>query len=179
MTSRSILASCLLAVFIASSPVWAKGDMVVIEVKGGTLTSPLKITDPKIQEFNVWAGPGVNNTTLENASGFIVDWHAGVVAHPPAGVQHYEISFYVGCRTPNDFVCLAEKPSLAYVVFYDYDPSSTRGFVYLPGKGEPWYVMNVRSIYHGEGVEGHWFQAADSWESFVRPIIAKALTRNR
>ena len=26
----------------------------------GTLTSPIRITDPKIQEFNIWAGPGVN-----------------------------------------------------------------------------------------------------------------------
>jgi hypothetical protein len=178
MTSRSILALCSLAAFIASSPLCAKGDMVVIEVKGGALTSPLKITDPKIQEFNVWAGPGVNNTTLENASGFIVDWHAGV-AHPPAGLQHYEISFYEGCRIPNNFGCRAEKPSLAYVVFYDYDPSSTRDFVYLPGKGEPWYVMNVRSIYHGDEVEGHCFLAADSWKNFIKPIIAEALTRNR
>jgi hypothetical protein len=167
MTSRSAA-----ALFLLTTLIWAKGDTVVIEVQGGALTTPLKITDPRIQDFNIWSGPGVNGATLENATGFIIDWPAGVVAPAPAGLQHYEISFYEGCRVPNDW-CRAEKPSLAYVVFYDYDPSSKRGFVYLPGKGEPWYVMNVRSIWHGDGVEGHWFLAADSWEGFVRPLIAK------
>jgi hypothetical protein len=64
-------------------------------------------------------------------------------------------------------------------VFYDYHPSSKRGFVSLPGKGEPWYEVKVRTIWHGTDVEGHWFPATDSWESFVRPIIADALGWNR
>ncbi len=136
MKSRSAAALFLLATLL-----WAKGDLVVVEVQGGALTTPLKITDPKIQDFNIWAGPGVNGATTKDAKGFIIDWQAGVAAHLPAVLQHYEISFYEGCRIPNDW-CRAEKPSLAYVVFYDYDPASQRGFVYLPGKGEPWYAMN-------------------------------------
>jgi hypothetical protein len=69
MTNRPTLALYLLATFTASALLWAKGDMVVIEIKGGALTSPIKIADPKIQEFNVGAGPGVNGTTLGNAGG--------------------------------------------------------------------------------------------------------------
>src|ERR1700680_3946119 len=152
--------------------------MVLMESKGGPLTTPIKITDPQIQEFSVWAGPGVNGTGLPNATGFIVDWQKGVLAQPPAGLQHYEVSFYAGCRTvPNDPRCLAEPHSLVYVVFYDSDPSSKRGFIYLPGKGEASYWLNVHTILHG--VEGHWFFAADSWERFVRPLIANALAPSR
>lgn len=152
----------------------AKGDMVLIEIKGKALTRPIKITDPRIQEFNVWSGPGVNHTTLENAQGFIIDWHSGT-ASPPSGLERYEVSFYAGCNSiPNDPQCLAVKPSLAYVVSYDYDPSSKRGYVYLPRRGEPWFELNSGTIWHGSGIDGHWYLATDSWENFVRPLIAKA-----
>ena len=60
---RTVATSVLLSSLALCAPLWAKGDMVLIEVKGGTLTAPLKIIDPKIQEFNVWAGPGVNGAT--------------------------------------------------------------------------------------------------------------------
>jgi len=59
-------------------------------------------------------------------------------------------------------------------VFYDYDPSSSRGLVYLRGKGSPFYYVNMGTIGRGE-VEGNWFVAEKSWEDFIRPIIAKAL----
>lgn len=38
--------------------------------------------------------------------------------------------------------------------------------------------MNGGSIYHGRGIEGHWFMAIASWESFVKPIIASALAKH-
>ena len=52
----------------------------------------------KIEDFTPWAGPGVNGARVPSAEGFIVDWHAGVVRQP-AGLQHYEVSFYAGCRS--------------------------------------------------------------------------------
>jgi hypothetical protein len=61
-------------------------------------------------------------------------------------------------------------------VFYEYDPSSSRGFVNLPGKGSPFYYLNMGTIGRGE-VEGNWFVAKDSWEDFIRPLIAKALSQ--
>ena len=72
----------LLAASIPIAPLWAKGDMVMVEIKGGTLTSPIRITYPKIQEFNIWAGPGVNDATLKNGKGFVIDWQAGIVSRP-------------------------------------------------------------------------------------------------
>ena len=150
----------------------AKGDMVLIEVKAKSLRAPIKITDTKIQEFNVWAGPGVNGVGLREAEGFVADWKKGVVAEPPAGLERYELSFYAGCVT--DPRCLGEYPTLVYVVTYAYAPSSEHGFIYLPGKGEPLYNLNGGTIYHGAQVDGHWFFATESWETFVRPLIAKA-----
>lgn len=135
---------------------------------------PVQITDPRIQEFNVWAGPGVNGAGLEDAEGFIVYWKKAAVAAPPVGLKHYEVSFYAGCRTEPS--CLGERPRLDYVVVvsYDYNPSSKRGFIYLPGKGDASYSLNLGTITHVSRVEGRWFFALDSWESFVRPLIARA-----
>jgi hypothetical protein len=144
--------------------------MVLIEVRGPLLMTPIRITDPTIQEFSVWAGPGVNGSGIENAKGFIIDWHKGVVDQPPTGLTRYELSFYDGCRLAQN--CQGEKPSLVYVVAYEYDPSSNRGFVYLPGKGEASYYLNVGTIYHGHGAEGHWFVASSEWNTFIRPLIA-------
>ena len=175
---RTLILTVLFS-FVVSA-LWAKGDMVLIEVKGATLPTPIRITDPKVQDFTPWAGPGVNGARAPNAEGFIVDWRAGVVsqqaAQPAPGLQHYEISFYEGCRTGNDSNCLTEKPHLVYVVSYDYDPSSPRGFVYLPGKGDPSYYLNLGTI--ARWVEGNWFLAAKSWEEFVRPVIEKVITRS-
>jgi hypothetical protein len=177
MMIRSVAVFGLLTWLAATPAMWAKGDMVLIEVKGGTLTTPIKITDPRISEFNVWAGPGANEGVLENATRFIIDWQAGFVAQHPAGLQHYEVFFYAGCKIPDDPQCRAEKPRLVYVVPFDFDPTSGRGFVYLPRYGELWFEVNSGTIYHR--VEGHWFLASDSWGRFVRPFITKGTNGDR
>ncbi len=51
MTTYSNAGLCLLAILITSAPLWAKGDMVNVEIKGVALRSPIKTTDPKSQEF--------------------------------------------------------------------------------------------------------------------------------
>ena len=174
---HSVAVFGLLVSLVVTPAMSAKGDMVLIEVKGGTLAEPIKIADPRISEFNVWAGAGVNGAVLEAATGFIIDWQAGVVAQHAAGLPHYEVSFYAGCRVSDDPQCRAEKPRLVYVVPFDFDPWSGRGFVYLPRYGEPWFKLNSGTIYHM--VEGHWFLASDSWKRFVRPFIVKAVDQTR
>ena len=168
----------LLTLLALTIPSWAKGDMVLVEIMGGHLPSTIKITDPKIDDFNIWAGPGVNGVGLEQADGFIINWKAGVAAQPRPGLEHYQVAFYAGCRTiPDDPKCLAEKPHLAYVVLYDYDRKAKRGFVYLPRFKEPWGELNCGSICRGTdngGIEGHWFHATDTWTSFVEPILDEA-----
>ena len=160
----------LVSTFAASSPLWAKGDMVRIVIDGGKLVSPVQITDWKtLTDFVFWDGPGNSGVTLGHAtSGSIIDWKVGIVAEHPIGLQHYEISFYMMQEVPT--------PRLVYVVFHEYDASSNRGFVYLPGKGEPGGLEEIDSgsIYRGTGVAGHWFRATQSWADLVGPLVAKA-----
>lgn len=169
---RSVVILMILASLALCNFLWAKGDMVRIEITGADLKAPLKITDPKIQDFNIWAGPDAAHT--EETEGFIINWRAGAVPQLPAGLQRYHVSFYAGCNSrPNDPGCLAENPRLVYEVSYDYDMSSQQGFVYLPHFDEPGWDANAHAIYRGN-LEGHWFQASESWENFVAPLIAGA-----
>jgi len=63
-----------------------------------------------------------------------------------------------------------------YVVYYAVSPDSEQGYVYLPGKSEEWWGLNVRSILRG--VEGKWFHAWSTWENIARPLIEKAKAAN-
>ena len=54
----------LVTLLALTSPSWAKGDMVLVEIMGGHLPSTIKITDPKIEDFNIWAGQGVNGVSF-------------------------------------------------------------------------------------------------------------------
>jgi hypothetical protein len=141
----------------------AKGDTVRITIKGADLKTPIEITDPKIlATFNVWTGPGTSSDAPgfnSNAPGFIIDWSPGPVAEPPKGLQRYEVSFYA--KIP--------KERLIYLVFYEYDPATKRGYVYLPGRTDEWYRLNVSTIIRG--VEGRWFRAWSEWDSVARPLL--------
>jgi hypothetical protein len=161
----------LVALSVASPSLFAKGNMVRIEIRGQALSRPVAIIDPKIQAFHVWSGPGVNNVAVENAEGFIANWKNGTVPAPPARMPRYELSWYAACHQ-GAVNCRSTQPSIVYVVRYARDPSSGHGFVYLPGRGEPSYDLNVRSIYRGPRVEGHWFRTTESWERFVDPLLA-------
>lgn len=167
MNAISAASLSLLMISIVPAPLSAKGNTVKITIKGAGLTTPLEITDPKIREFHVWAGPGAGET-----EGFIIDWSKGVVAQPPTGLQHYEVSFYAGCQT-SDWYCRTPVSYLAYVVSYAYNPSTEQGFVYLPGPGDELFKFN-HAMWHGHGFEGNWLRATSTWETFARPLIAKA-----
>jgi hypothetical protein len=153
--------SLLLMVGIPAS-LSAKGRTVRITIKGTDLKTPIEITDPTIlANFNVWTGPG---TSSNEGKGLIVDWSQGTISPPPKGLPLYEVLFYA------DFGNQEERP--VYVVSYEYDPSTQRGYVYLPGKGDKRWQLNVRSIFRS--VEGNWFGAWSVWENVARPLIAKA-----
>ncbi len=160
----TLLTFLLLAV---PAEVCAKGVTSKIIIKGGNLKIPIEITDPKtLANFGVWTGPGTScsgagcpESTSTRPDSFIVQW-SQPVAQPPDGLQRYEVSFYA--KMPGE--------RLIYVVFYEYDPETARGYIYLPGKDEDWYTLNVSTILHG--AEGKWFRARNAWESVTRPLIA-------
>jgi hypothetical protein len=59
-------------------------------------------------------------------------------------------------------------------VFYVYEPVTRQGFVYLPGRGEPFYEKNVNLLLRGDDYEGHWFRATPEWTQEAQTTIEKA-----
>jgi hypothetical protein len=153
----------LALLFIFSLPGAAKGPTLKITIEGTNLPRSVDIKDPGIlQQFNIWTGPG---TSSNEAKSFVVDWAMGIVTDRPIGLQQYRVLFYAdhgsGLRQP------------AYVVSYEYDEASGRGYVYLPGNGEESYDLNVRSIYRR--VEGNWFHASDQWNTLATSLLTRLL----
>jgi hypothetical protein len=171
---RSAVALSLFVLLSVSSTLWAKAPTILIEVKGAGLTSPIEITSPEaLNKYTFFDGPGAGGVYKDS----IIDWKSGFVTQPPARRQHYEVLVYWAPRARPQAQCYTERLCLVYVAFYDYEPSSKRGFVSLPGKGERWYAFDINLVY--QGVEGHWFNATDSWTGFVRALIANRSDRSR
>jgi hypothetical protein len=84
----------------------------------------------------------------------------------PRGLQRYEVSFYA--KFPDE--------KLVYVVLYEYDPAAERGYIYLPGRGDDSYRLNVGTIANGvQGhYEGHWYRALSGWDRVAGPLIESA-----
>jgi hypothetical protein len=165
MRLSCIGAISLFVILAASSPL-AKGTVSRITIDGRDLTSPIEIDDPKVAgSFNVWAGAGAvrGRGGVEETEGFIIDWASGAVAAPRPELRRYMVSFFVW-NPPRT----VEK--LVYIVFYTYDSSTQQGYVYLPGKGDKEYRLNVSTILRMR--EGNWFLATASWQSVVAPLIA-------
>jgi hypothetical protein len=168
-----ILALTLLVMLSIAGTASAKGKTVRIEIRGASLATPLKITDPDIVgSFSIWNGPGVtvNGQQVQldprYQDGTFIDWPKGQLAQAPTGLQRYQVSFYCAFERPT------EEVKFCYGVTYAYDASSDHGYMYLPGPADKAFKSNTSAIYHG--VEGNWFHTTGSWEKLVRPLIEKA-----
>jgi hypothetical protein len=164
--AKRLVASVFGLLLLAGIPasLSAKGKTVRITIKGADLKISIQITDPTtLANFNVWTGLG---TSSNQGKGLIVDWSQGKVSLPPKGIPVYEVFFYA------DFGDQKEKQ--VYVVSYAYDPATRRGYVYIPGREDKWWQLNVSSILRG--VEGNWFSAWSVWERVADPLIENART---
>ncbi|HKW35060.1 MAG TPA: hypothetical protein VJN92_18760 [Candidatus Acidoferrum sp.] len=140
---------------------FAKAPTSKIIIEGGGLRKPIAITDPKVLSgFRIWSGPGTSGNESES---LIIDWSQGPVLIPQEGLERYRVSFYVQFEPG--------RQSLVYLVSYVYDPLTHQGYVYLPGKGDDGYRLNVSTILRG--VEGNWFRASKSWDNLARGLVAK------
>ena len=153
MTRCSLFAVLLASVAVVLT---AKGTTTRIIVSGPGLLSPIEIVED-VGRFHVWAGPG---TSSKEAQSLIVDWAEGAVELPKA-LPVYKVSLETTRRDPN-----------TYVVFYTFDPSTNKGYVFIPGKSHPAYRDNTWLILHG--VEGKWFRAWSEWEKLAQPLIGQA-----
>ena len=163
----SLISALLVSLSIAGTPASAKGVTTKITLTDLTAGTSIDITNPDLlRDFNVWAGPGTSSGGVEGTDGFIVDWRSGIAADPPSALRRYEVAFY------STSASAVERTEPEYVVFYAFDRSPRRGFVYLPGKTDKRYATNVRAIYRGN--EGHWFRASDAWQRVVEPLALPA-----
>jgi hypothetical protein len=158
-----------LLVFALSTSTSAVGVTTRIVFEGADLVAPLTMSDAAaVSRFHVWSGPGTGMNGVRATEGFIANWSAGAVAARPEGLRRYEVSFYVKPR--QTYQVPADAPEeLAYVV--DYEGDETQGFVLIPGRTDPRYQRNTRSIYRG--VEGQWFRATVEWHRFVNESLAQ------
>src|ERR1035437_2425880 len=167
-----VMASAILALLAVPRPGrGASGHAIQGVGRRGALTSPIVITDPTIAgRFMVGKGPGTGELhpdgtrTTDTSPSFIIDWNRGV-AHPPKGLSAYRVTFVIDRRN-----------SGPYVAYYVVDPSTQKGYVYLPGPQDPDYRSNVRLIYR-KGIEGNWFYAWTAWEDVVNPLIARVVAK--
>ncbi len=133
----------------------AKGSTVKITISGGALRGAIEVTDARILNLsNVWAGQ-------------FLDRSKGTAKEPPRGLGPYEVSFYVKLAD--------DQARKMYVVYYYPNPSTAQGYIYLPGKGETPYSLNVRAIWRPEQ-DGKWNYASPAWEDLIKPVIARAET---
>jgi hypothetical protein len=159
---KTTLATLFGLLFLIALPtsLLAKGRTVRITIKAD-LKAPIEITDPSIlRNFNVWTGTG---TSSHESQGLIVDWSRGAISPPSQGLPLYEVSFYADLGN--------QEEKLVYVVSYAYDPSVRRGYVYIPGRKDKWWSLNVGSIFRQ--VEGNWFNAWSAWDDVAHPLIEK------
>ena len=132
-----------------------------IVIQGADLTTPIEINDGKVlASFQVLSGKGTysNEPRLEEPS-FIIDWSQGPTVEPPQALPRYEIFFYAD--RPNERV--------VYVVSYAFDAVTGEGYVYLPGKTDENYKLNVHTIIRH--VEGKWFHSWGKWDSIAQQLI--------
>ena len=168
MKLRSLSTLFLLCVLATSAE--SKGQVTRVTVDHDALSAPIEISDARLLDrFNPWAGPGAWSEGVQQTSGFIIDWKSGSVPAPPDNRNMFRVRFYVKHHS-------ADPEKLAYTVTYAYVPSDrNHEAVYLPGKEDPHYTVNVTSIIRG--VEGSWFRPTSEWQGLIRPLIDRALSR--
>lgn len=145
----------------APASLLAEAPTVKIVIQGADLTIPIQVTDGKVlANFQVLSGKGTyaNEPRLEEPS-FIIDWSGGPTVEPRKSLPRYKVLFYAG--RPNR--------RLAYVVSYAFDAVTGEGYVYLPGKNDEDYALNVHTILRG--VEGRWFHSWSKWDSVAQQLI--------
>ncbi len=144
---RSLILALAVAVGIGTS-VAAKGETVRLSITGPDLTEPLVVTDAAAL-VHVWS------------NGFI----GPVSGAPDTSLPRYQVSFHV-------LPARSTTVRVMYVVHFVVDPHTNEGFVYLPGRGEDGYRLNVSTMLR-ETDDGRWHRAPQAWS---RAISARLKT---
>jgi hypothetical protein len=147
--ARIGLLAALLVTSAMAARIAAKGTTVRLTLAGPALSSPVEVTSPDAIAANVWAGNFIENPTTE----------------PDKAFPRYAVSFYV--ESPRGPV------RMMYVVYYVRNPQTGQGLVYLPGRGEEWYRLNVSTILR-DGQDGKWHEAESGWSEAIAAVLPQS-----
>jgi hypothetical protein len=151
LSSPVLSATTLIVLF--SITLSAKVPTVRIAISGGALSAPIETTDPAALA-SIWAGSFIGALSEE----------------PDRELPRYRVTFYVRWGTAS-----AETIEPKYVVTYARNPRNGRGFVYLPGRSEEGYAMNVGSM-ERDGHDGRWHHADAGWSSAIARVLPPSFT---
>jgi len=128
---------------LASIGLEAKGATVKLTLNGPGLAAPVEIVEPAILHgSNVWEGSFLGET---------------LDAPPPGATATHTLTFEV--QTPE---WMRQAPRTMYTVLLARDAKSGGLLLYLPGRGEPGYRVNVSSMLR-DTQDGHWHRPSASW----------------
>jgi hypothetical protein len=143
----------------AGMPLVAMGNAVTVRIAiaGVASTNGVAVTDRNLLDrSNVYAGLFLGPVTTDSID--------------PAWPR-YVITLVVEPRTP--------MPALAptgvfkhYVMHYAIDPATGQGFIYLPGRGEDGYRLNIGLIIR-DGDDGRWHRAEPTWAGLLNGYLPR------
>jgi hypothetical protein len=144
----------LVSVLIGSVPVLAKGGASLIRVINPESGEMTEITEEKLLErFNPWAGYFIGT--------------GGPLEYAPNVGQY--IPYQVFLYFDDGFSGL----DLAYMFYYYPDPNpdleGSRGYIYLPGDGDPYHRVNTRTIIR-EDSDGRWHYASPILQDLIPEV---------
>src|SRR5207245_1460160 len=116
-------------------------------IAGPRLVNPIDVTNPNALA-NVWEGSFIKSPATE----------------PDKALPRYLVSFFTTAPRSE------ASPKLCYVVYYVRDPQSGDGYVYLPGRGEEGFRLNVGSIIRREQ-DGKWHHAEQAWSDAIAAAL--------
>jgi hypothetical protein len=155
-TALGLVAISLVQV-LTPTPSWAKGETVKITLTCTGLAGPVDLTDPTALtlRFGPWGGAFLDSTRTGRPG-------AG------KGQRQCEVALYVRYNV--------RDVQLAYVFYYYPGGASNPGYIYLPGPRDPWYTLNVGTMWR-QGQDGKWHVASQEWDALARHAIAEAQRR--
>lgn len=151
MKSKAILSFFLavLAGLVLAVSVGAKGPADMIVVEGPGLPAPVEITDPTIlNRFDPWGGQFIGP--------------GGPLAESPIVGEPYQVQFYLR-NNRGELV-------LRYVFYYYINPTGGRGYTYLPGGDDPYYITNAGTISRGSP-DGQWNNVNPVWDKVIHDLL--------
>jgi len=139
------------ALIAASSAIEAKGPTVKLTLSGPGLARTVEITAPGLlQGSNVWMGSFVGETAA-----------AAPVVTSPIYTVAFDVQLpewqHAGVKT-------------MYTVSVTRDARTGGLWLYLPGRGEPGYALNVRTILR-DTQDGRWHRPSPAWASALAKYL--------